>query len=52
MFVFRLIGCRITQHDLDFSKLNADLNSLNIKYFMQGSEYPPPFLTEPLLYGN
>lgn len=52
MFVFRLIGCRITQHDLDFSKLNADLNSLNIKSFMQGSEYPPPFLTEPLLYGN
>lgn len=52
MFVFRLIGCRITQPDLDFSKLNADFNSLNIKSFMQGSEYPAPFVTEPLLYGN
>lgn len=52
MFVFRLIDCRITQPDLDFSELNADLNSLSIKSFMQGSEYPPPFLTDPLLYGN
>lgn len=51
-YVFRLIGCRITQHDLDLSELNADLNSLNIKSFMQVSEYPLPFVTEPLLYGN
>lgn len=52
MFVFRLIGCRNIQPELDFSKLNADLNSLNIKSFVQVSEYPPPFVTEPLLYGN